>query len=88
MTAPTFDALWQELKGARTSPEDYPDMALITHEEARAFFDAGVEAAAAVADGIDGAGRDWAPNSFWGTISRETAAKIRALLAPAAAGAK
>ena len=38
-----FEALWQQLLESddRTSPEEYPDHALITCEEAREFFDAG-----------------------------------------------
>lgn len=39
-----FDELWQELveKDDRTSPAEYPDMALITREELRRAFAAGL----------------------------------------------
>ncbi|WP_369064749.1 hypothetical protein [Burkholderia gladioli] len=49
--------------------------------DAVAIRDAALEAAAAAVEDHQRAGREWVPLSLWGTLSREAAARIRALKA-------
>ena len=44
-----------------------------------------LEQAAQAVERHDVAGREWVPTSFWGTLSREAAARVRALAVAAGA---
>lgn len=47
--------------------------------ETSAAYKRGLEDAARIAENPDRTGRDWVPGSFWDTLIKETAARIRAL---------